>query len=72
MGSVSKQAIRQRLWLLAIDLVGMVKDIVEVCMRRKHIGVEMRRDRTAMFLQYRDCVSDDVELLECECHVVSK
>ena len=44
MGSVSIQAIRQCLWLLAINLVGMVEEIVQICMRGKHIGVKMRRD----------------------------
>lgn len=68
MGSISIQAIRQRLWLLAIDLVGMVEDIVQIFMRGKHIGVEMRRDCVAVFLQYRDCISDHVNLLEGEWH----
>lgn len=71
MGSVSIQAIRQCLWLLAINLVGMVEDIVQICMRGKHIGVKMRRDGTAMFFQYRNCISDDVDLFECEWHIVS-
>ena len=54
---------------MTVNLIRMIENVVQVLMSGQHVMIEMRCNGISMFLEYRDCVADYMNLLNGQRHL---